>query len=103
MAKSVALERQLATAALWVRIQTPSKIINGRHKRRSGRHNLAHQKNIQKNIPFVSDTPVDSVVTDVLSAIDSLEILLLPVFLLLLASLMLIAYLLLQASLLPLA
>ncbi len=28
----------------------PSKIINGRHKRRSGRHTLARQKNIQKKI-----------------------------------------------------
>ncbi len=40
--------RQLATAALWVRIQTSLKIINGRHKRWSGRHTLALQKNIQK-------------------------------------------------------
>jgi hypothetical protein len=38
VSKSVA--RQLATAVLWVRIQTSLKIINGLHKRRSGRHTL---------------------------------------------------------------
>jgi hypothetical protein len=48
VAKSVA--RQLATAALWVRIQISLKIINGRHKRRSGQHTLALQKNIQKKM-----------------------------------------------------
>ncbi len=47
VAKSVA--HQLATAALWVRIQTSlKKIINGRHKQRSGLHTLARQKIIEK-------------------------------------------------------
>jgi hypothetical protein len=31
-----------------------SKIINGRHNRRSGRHTLARQKNIQKKVCLVS-------------------------------------------------
>ena len=34
----------------------PSKIINGRHKRRSGRHTLARQKNIQKKDIFSLQT-----------------------------------------------
>jgi hypothetical protein len=47
VAKSVA--RQLATAILWVRIQTSLKNhLIGRLKRRSGRHTLARQKNIYK-------------------------------------------------------
>jgi hypothetical protein len=41
MAKSVA--RQLSTVVIWVESRHPSKIINGRHKRRSGRHTLARQ------------------------------------------------------------
>jgi hypothetical protein len=36
--------RLLATAALWVRIQNLSKILNGRHKQRSDQHDLARQK-----------------------------------------------------------
>jgi hypothetical protein len=45
----------LATAALWVRIQTIlSKIQNGRHKQGSAysQHTLARQKNIQKSNLF---------------------------------------------------
>jgi hypothetical protein len=41
----------LATAALWVRIQTSLKNKNGRHKQRSGQHTLARKKKtLQKNI-----------------------------------------------------
>ncbi len=42
------LARLLATAALWVRIQTSLKNTNGRNKQRSGQYTLARQKNIQK-------------------------------------------------------
>jgi hypothetical protein len=48
VAKSVA--RQLASEHSGFESRHPSKIINGRHKRRSGRHTPARQKNIQKNI-----------------------------------------------------
>jgi hypothetical protein len=49
MGKLVA--RLLATAAVWVRIQTYLKEIqNGRKKQRSGQHTLARQQNIQKQI-----------------------------------------------------
>jgi hypothetical protein len=57
-----------STAALWVRLRQhsgfllrqhsgfesrhPSKIINGRHKRRSGRHTLVRQKKYTKNVHF---------------------------------------------------
>jgi hypothetical protein len=49
VAKLVA--RLLATAALWVRIQTSLKIQNGRHKHRSGEHTpaQARQKKQIKN------------------------------------------------------
>ncbi len=47
VAKSVA--RQLATAStLGSNPDIPQKIINGRHKQRSGRHTLARQKKIKK-------------------------------------------------------
>jgi len=43
------LAHLLATAALWVLIQTSLKIPNGRHKQRSGQHILARQR-IHKNV-----------------------------------------------------
>jgi hypothetical protein len=42
------VERLLATAALWVRIQTSLKNIKRLNKKMSGSHTLARQKNIQK-------------------------------------------------------
>jgi hypothetical protein len=69
VAKSVA--RQLATAALWVRIQTSLKIINGRHKRRSGRQTLARQKNIpKKNRESVSALTAGEYTTTLLVMVD---------------------------------
>jgi hypothetical protein len=51
--------RLLATAALWVQIQTSLKIQNGRHLQRTGQHTLhsytlARQKvNIKKYLPYL--------------------------------------------------
>ncbi len=42
------VSRLLATAALWVLIQTSLKIQNGPHKHRNGQHTLVRQKNLQK-------------------------------------------------------
>jgi hypothetical protein len=39
------VKRPLAMEALRVRIQTSSKIINGRQKQMSGQHTVARQKN----------------------------------------------------------
>ncbi len=47
MAKLIA--RLLATAALWVRFLTSLKILNGRHKQRSGQHTLARKKYTKKS------------------------------------------------------
>jgi hypothetical protein len=51
--------RLLATAALWVRIETSLKIKNGRYKQRSGQHTLARQKNIHKKKLFFSFSITD--------------------------------------------
>jgi hypothetical protein len=40
--------RLLATAALWVQIQTSLKITKWEYKHRSGKHTLARQKSMQK-------------------------------------------------------
>ncbi len=52
LAKLVA--RLLATAALWVQIQTSLKIQNGRPKHRNGQHNLARPKIYKKVFTFLA-------------------------------------------------